>query len=273
MWCRDGRPFTILPGMRRACQPGAQRPIPQKESSRGSKEERRWATLLFADLSGFTALSERMDPEDVKALAHHCAERLSQEVRRFGGTVIAMAGDQVMAAFGAPVTHEDDAERAVRAALAMRDCPLQDRTGRPIQVHVGINTGEVMAGLIGPLGATGIRGHGRYTNVAARLMSAAPAGSVLVGEETWRATRRCHPLSRLAAHPGKGKQQSVPVWEAVEVLAAPKSRPLGTAPLVGRDEEFGLLSGIWLRVVREAQPHLVTLGGSGPGKITFGVGV
>src|SRR2546426_1971850 len=87
-------------------------------------EERRWATMLFADLSDFTAISERMDPEDVKALAHRCAQRLSEEVRRFGGTVITVAGDQVVAAFGAPLAHEGDAERAGRAGLAQRDWRL-----------------------------------------------------------------------------------------------------------------------------------------------------
>src|SRR4029077_20518177 len=95
---------------------------PRVTDSASPREERRWATLLFADLSGFTYLSEQLDPEDVKALAHRCTQRLSEEVRRFGGTVITINGDQVVAAFGAPVTHEDDAERAVRAALAMRDC-------------------------------------------------------------------------------------------------------------------------------------------------------
>jgi class 3 adenylate cyclase/tetratricopeptide (TPR) repeat protein len=236
-------------------------------SKPAAREERRWATLLFADLSGFTALSEGLDPEDVKALAHHCTERLSQEVQRFGGTVITIAGDQVAAAFGAPVAHEDDAERAVRAALAMRDSDLRDRSDRPLRVHIGINTGEVMAGLIGAEGSQEFAVMGDTTNVASRLMSAAPPGSVLVGEETWRATRGLVKYRDLPPILVKGKQQPVAVWEAVEVLAAPKSRPLGTAPLVGRDEELGLLSGVWLRVVREAQPHLVTvLGDPGLGK-------
>jgi class 3 adenylate cyclase/tetratricopeptide (TPR) repeat protein len=222
---------------------------------------------LFADLSGFTTLSEKMDPEDVKALAHRCTGRLSEEVRRFGGTVLGIAGDQVVAAFGAPVAHEDDAERAVRAALAMRDCPLQDGNGKAIKVHAGVNTGEVMAGLIGPQEHQDYAVMGDTTNVAARLMSAAPAGSVLVGEETWRATRNVIKYRDLPPVLAKGKQQPVPVWEALEALAAPKSRPLGTAPLVGRDDELGLLSGIWLRVVREARPHLVTvLGDPGLGK-------
>jgi class 3 adenylate cyclase len=93
-----------------------------------------------------------MDPEDVKALAHRCVERLGEQVRRFGGTVTHVPGDQVVAVFGAPVAHEDDAERAVRAALAMRDCALSDDSDHPIQVHIGLDTGEVWAGLFGPAG-------------------------------------------------------------------------------------------------------------------------
>lgn len=135
-------------------------------------------------------MSERMDAEDVKALAHRCAERMSEEVRRFGGTVLNVVGDQIVAVFGAPVSHEDDAERAVRAALAIRDCSLADEAAKPIRVHVGINTGEVMAGLVGPQERCDYTVMGDVVNLAARLMSVAPAATVLVGEETWRATRR-----------------------------------------------------------------------------------
>jgi tetratricopeptide (TPR) repeat protein len=149
----------------------------------------------------------------------------------------------------------------------MRDCPLQDGNGKAIKVHAGVNTGEVMAGLIGPQEHQDYAVMGDTTNVAARLMSAAPAGTVLVGEETWRATRAVIKYRQLPPVQAKGKQQPVPVWEALETLAGPKSRPTGTAPLVGRDDELGLLSGIWLRVVRESRPHLVTvLGDPGLGK-------
>src|SRR5439155_9368603 len=116
---------------------------------------RRWVTVLFADLSGFTAISGQLDPEDVKALAQRCAERMSEEVRRFGGTVINVVGDQIVAVFGAPLAHEDDAERAVRAGLAIRDCALLDDASRPMQVHGGIKTGEVMGGWGRPRGPPG----------------------------------------------------------------------------------------------------------------------
>lgn len=239
----------------------------QTSTGPSTRDERRWVTVLFADLSGFTARSEHMDPEDVKALAHRCAEQMSEEVRRFGGTVLAVAGDQVFAVFGAPVAHEDDPERAIRAGLAIRDCQLSDDPERAIQVHVGINTGDVMAGLVGPQERCDYTVMGDTVNVAARLMSAAPSGSVLVGEETRRATRRVVEYRELPPLTLKGKEQPVPAWEALAAAHAPQARPLGTAPLFGRDEELGLLSGIWLKVVREARPHLVTvLGDPGLGK-------
>ncbi|MBI2947351.1 MAG: AAA family ATPase, partial [Verrucomicrobia bacterium] len=245
----------------------AQRARAAQESTPPHKEERRWVTVLFADLSGFTSLSEKMDPEDVKALAHVCAERMSAEVRRFGGTVISVAGDQIYAAFGAPISHEDDAERALRAALAIRDCQLSDNPALALQVHVGVNTGEVMAGLIGPEERRDYTLMGDTVNTAARLMSAAPSGSVLVGEETWRATRRIARYRDLPPISVKGKEHPVAIWEALGATAMSEARPLGATPLLGRDHELSLLSEIWLKVVREARPQLVTIiGEPGIGK-------
>jgi class 3 adenylate cyclase/tetratricopeptide (TPR) repeat protein len=254
-----GTPLTTAPAPPSAAEVSTIASVP--------REERRWATLLFADLSGFTAMSERMDPEDVKALADRCAEHLGEQVQQFGGTVIHVAGDEVAAVFGAPLAHEDDAERAVRAALAMRDSPLGENEAQPIQVHIGLNTGEVAAGLVGPRSRREYTVMGDPVNTAARLASAAPPGSVWVGEETYRATHRVvryHSLPPVAA---KGKEKPVPVWEALDVAPVPEARPLGTAPLVGRDEELALLAGIWTRVLQEKQPHLVTvLGEPGIGK-------
>ncbi|MBI3418465.1 MAG: AAA family ATPase [Verrucomicrobia bacterium] len=240
---------------------------PPRLASQTPREERRWVTVLFADLSEFTTLSERMDAEDVKALAHRCAERMSEEVRRFGGTVLNVVGDQIVAVFGAPLAHEDDAERGVRAGLAIRDCSLVQSSGEPICVHVGINTGEVMAGLVGPQERCDYTVMGDAVNLAARLMSAAPPGTVLVGEETWRATRRVARYRELPPLAVKGKQQPVAVWEALNVAPVTEARRPDAAPLVGRDEELALLSDTWLKVVRESRPHLVTvLGEPGIGK-------
>src|SRR5918994_1778921 len=147
-------------------------------------EERRQVTVLFADLSGYTAVAERMDPEAVKALIDRALMRLGQEVERYGGMVDKYIGDNVMAIFGAPVAHEDDAERAVRAGLGMQAAMAEVNEGLPpgehMDLRVGVNTGEVLAGSVGQ-DYTVI---GDTVNVAARLQSAARPGSVTVGERT-----------------------------------------------------------------------------------------
>ena len=149
-------------------------------------------TVLFADLSGYTAASERMDPEQVKALVDGALQRLGEEVDRFGGTVDKYIGDNVMALFGAPVAHEDDAERAVRAGLGMQEAMgeinerLSATHGTTFALRVGVNTGEVVAGAVGDAYTV----VGDAVNVASRLQSAAERGSVTVGERTMRATAR-----------------------------------------------------------------------------------
>jgi class 3 adenylate cyclase len=153
-------------------------------------EERRHATVLFADLSGYTAAAERMDPEAVSAMVGRTLRLLGDEIERFGGTIDKFIGDNVMGVFGAPVAHEDDPERAVRAGLAMQeameDANRQSQADRGVSfsLRVGINSGEVMAGAVGD----------RYTvmgdvvNVAARLQAAGRPETVTVGESTYRAT-------------------------------------------------------------------------------------
>ncbi len=160
--------------------PGAQEP-----------DERRTATVLFADLSGYTAIAENLDPESVKRLLERILARLGKEVGEYGGYVDKFIGDNVMAIFGAPVAHGDDAERAVRAGLAMQAAmdeinePLTQQHGVRFALCVGINTGEVLAGRVGD-SYTVI---GDSVNVAARLQAAARPGTVTVGERTYSATR------------------------------------------------------------------------------------
>jgi tetratricopeptide (TPR) repeat protein len=212
-------------------------------------------------------MSEQLDPEDVKVLADRCSDRLSELVRGFGGTLIDVIGDEVVAVFGAPIAHEDDAERAVRAGLAIRDCKLSDDSDQAIKVHIGINTGEVMAGLFGPKGLRDYTVMGDTVNTAARLLNAAPAGHLFVGEETYRATRRVVRFVELQPIDAKGKARPISAWEALDVVSVPHARPLGTAPFIGRDEELNRLLDMWARVVRDAQPHLVTIiGEPGIGK-------
>src|SRR5436190_24244073 len=150
------------------------------------RRERTVVTVLFVDLAGFTSRAEVMDPEDVAAMLDPYHERVKGELERRGGTVEKFIGDAVMAVFGAPVAHEDDAERAVRSALAIRDWAEQEG----VELRVGINTGEALV----TLGARPTEGQGMaagdVVNTAARLQSAAPLGGVLVGEQTFRATQR-----------------------------------------------------------------------------------
>jgi class 3 adenylate cyclase/tetratricopeptide (TPR) repeat protein len=231
-------------------------------------EERRQVTVLFADLSGYTAVSERMDPERVKALVDSALRRLAQEVERYGGSVDKFIGDNVMALFGAPVAHEDDAERAVRAGLGMQDAMseindgLRETHGVALELRVGVNTGEVVAGAVGD-GYTVV---GDTVNVAARLQSAARRGSVTVGERTMRASSKAIAYTRLEPLTLKGKEEPVRAWEATAVASSEPARHT-RSPLVGRTHELGLLESLAERVERERRPHLVTiLGEAGVGK-------
>ncbi|HKP89295.1 MAG TPA: adenylate/guanylate cyclase domain-containing protein, partial [Thermoleophilaceae bacterium] len=234
-------------------------------------EERRQVTVLFADLSGYTAVSERMDPERVKALVENALRRLAEEVDRFGGTVDKFIGDNVMALFGAPVAHEDDAERAVRAGLGMQQAmgeineQLAESHDVTLALRVGVNTGEVVAGAVGDAYTV----VGDTVNVAARLQAAAQRGSVTVGERTMRASARAVDYRELAPLTLKGKGEPVPAWEAIGATGATPTRRSAAArsPLVGRTHELQLLESLAQRVGREGRPHIVTIvGEAGVGK-------
>src|SRR5215213_8819915 len=245
-------------------------PQPQRRTTSIPPEERRQVTVLFADLSGYTAFAERMDPEAVKSLVDRALLRLGQEVERYGGTVDKYIGDNVMAIFGAPVAHEDDAERAVRAGLGMQAAMAEVNDGLPDGAHfalrVGVNTGEVLAGAVGDAYTV----VGDTVNVASRLQTAARPGSVTVGERTMRATDAAVEYDALEPLDLKGKAERVPAWEAVGLIAEHSVRRVGPAsesPLVGRTQELGTLDSLYERVVREGTSHLVTVvGEAGVGK-------
>ncbi len=253
--------------------PAAQAPSSgpaQPAPAESPPEERRQATILFADLSGYTAAAERMDPEAVKALVDRTLRLLGEEIERFGGSIDKFIGDNVMGVFGAPVAHEDDPERAVRAGLAMQTAmeeanrQSREKYGVGFSLRVGINSGEVMAGAVGD----------RYTvmgdpvNVAARLQAAGRPDTVTVGEPTYRASREAVSYERLEPLALKGKEEPVPAWEATGVLAEPRrGNARAQTPLIGREEEAALLSSLVERVEREGRPHLVTvIGQAGVGK-------
>src|SRR5919204_1944939 len=168
-----------------------------------SSRERKVITVLFADLVGFTATSEQLDPEDVEAILRPYHERLRYELERWGGTVEKFIGDAVMALFGAPVTREDDPERAVRAALEIRDWAVDDGQ---LQVRIAVNTGEALVNLAARPEAGEGMAAGDVVNTAARLQSAAPVNGILAGETTFRAT--AHTIDYEAHDPveAKGKE-------------------------------------------------------------------
>ncbi|MDQ3380358.1 MAG: AAA family ATPase [Actinomycetota bacterium] len=222
------------------------------------REERKVVTVLFADLVGFTAQAESMDPEDVRRLLQPYHARLRSELERRGGTVEKFIGDAVMAVFGAPVAHEDDPERAVRAAFAIRDALVDE-----LDVRIGITTGEALIAL----GARPQEGEGMVSgdvvNTAARLQSAAPVNGVLVDETTFRATERAIEYREAASVEAKGKAEPISVWEALEARSrfGVDVRQLGATALVGREDELESLLAALNRARREREPQLVTLVG------------
>jgi len=252
-------------------------PAPSPSASTASGiTERKVATMLFADLVGFTSLNESADPELVQALVTRAFDRLSAEVERYEGLVEKFAGDAILAVFGVPTVHEDDAERAVRAALEMQSAMLTlavelRAEGRPeLSLRIGIETGEVLVD-IGRAGTERDRMvTGDPVNTAARLQSVAPPGHIVVGPSTYAATRELVDYEELPPTPLKGKALPVAAWRAVRVKARRGGvRPaLGMeAPLFGRDEEIGLLKETVRRIAADGRPHLVTVVGSaGVGK-------
>jgi class 3 adenylate cyclase/tetratricopeptide (TPR) repeat protein len=228
-------------------------------------EERKVVTVLFADIVGFTARSDEADPEDVKAFLRPYHARLKEEIERKGGTVDKFIGDGVLAVFGAPRAHEDDPERAVLAALAIKlaieelneaDLSLQ------LSARMGINTGEVVVSFAqGPV--IGERITGDVVNTASRLQSVAEPGGIVVGEATYRATRDRFQYRELPPATVKGKHEPLLIWEptasrgrgGAEALTPP------TTPMVGRDVELAMLKELYGRAVRDGSPMLVSVVG------------
>jgi class 3 adenylate cyclase/tetratricopeptide (TPR) repeat protein len=231
-----------------------------EQAAEPAREERKVVTVLFADLVGFTSRAEQLDPEDVRAVLEPYHARLRIELERRGGTVEKFIGDAVMALFGAPTAHEDDPERAVRAALAIRDW-IRDEG--ELQVRIGITTGEALVAL----GARPSEGEGMASgdvvNTGARLQSAAPVNGILVDEATYRATRQTISYEPKDAIEAKGKAEPLPVWEVIEARSryGEDVARSGGAPLVGREHESELLRGGLQRARQEESTQLVTLVG------------
>ena len=241
------------------CGAGLDRTTPPVAAPVIAVEERKLATVLFADVVGFTSLAERTDPEVVARLVDTAFRELGEIVTDHGGTVDKYMGDSVMAVFGVPLAHDDDAERAVAAAMAMR------HLGGDLVFSIGVNSGEVMATTMGAGGDMTVIGD--TVNVAARLEKAAGPGEVLCGRLTTElaggriAFRARQPILL------KGKQEPVEVFEAVSLQAVELEPSAAAPPLVGRDDELGFLEAQWRRVSRDGQPQVVVVcGDAGSGK-------
>jgi class 3 adenylate cyclase/tetratricopeptide (TPR) repeat protein len=234
------------------------------------EEERKLVTVLFADVTGSTALGERLDPERLRALLTAYFAAMSAMIESWGGTVEKFIGDAIMAVFGVPILREDDPERALRAGLDMlsrledlnRD--FEQRHGVRLQIRIGVNTGDVIAPVGGPVEQMIVSGDA--VNVAARLEQAAEPGTVLAGERTYLATRNAFRFEPPVALELKGKAGTVAAWRLVEPLSeATRGVPGLRSEMVGRDRELDALMALLAEAAETGRPRLV--GVSGPAGI------
>lgn len=239
------------------------------------ENERRQVTVMFADLSGFTALSDRLDPEEVMEIVNAALKEWAEAVYEYEGYIDKFIGDAIMAVFGAPIAHEDDPERALRSALSMRERLESfnrrwiDRLEQPLSFHIGINTGTVIAGSVGTDSRLSYTVMGDAVNVASRLESSADSGQILVSKETYRLTSEAFTFQILDPITVKGKQEPLAVFELLRAKINPgKSRGLKglTSKMVGRDREFNQLREV-LQELEAGEGRIVIISGeAGLGK-------
>jgi len=237
--------------------------------------ERRKVTVLFADLSGFTALGERFDPEIIREFQDDLFDEIASVVYAHEGFVDKFVGDAVLAIFGAPLTHEDDPERALRAALAMRERMDRinerwvERLGEPLQLHIGINSGLAVAGQIGPEHGGGYSVTGDTINTASRLQTAAQPGQILVSSSTHRLAREAFTFRPLKSRKVRGKREAVAVYELIRLKLYPGSgRGISglSAPIVGRETETETLTAVAERLAAGTGQIVLVSGEAGIGK-------
>jgi class 3 adenylate cyclase/tetratricopeptide (TPR) repeat protein len=239
--------------------------------------ERKYVTVLFADVVGSTVMAERLDPEQFAEIMNGAFAFLNASVTKYGGTVARLLGDAILAFFGAPVAHEDDAERAVRAGLAIQAAAkeyaetVRRNYGVDFDVRVGINTGLAVLAAVGDEIRTEYTAMGDTTNVAARLQTAAVPGTVLISAETYHLVKQLFEFKPLGATEVRGKSTPIETYEVLAPRTVPgKVRGLEgeglTSPLVGRAVEFRLVNDK-LEEVREGRGAFVAVvGEAGLGK-------
>jgi DNA-binding SARP family transcriptional activator len=235
---------------------------------RAAREERKVVTVFFAELVDFTAKAERLDPEDVRAFLSPYYARIRSDLERFGGTVEKFIGDTLMALFGAPAAHEDDPERAVRAALAIRDWLIEQ--GDALHARIGVATGEALVTLGGTASERDPIAVGEVVKTAASLRVAAPVNGVIVDEQTFRRTRDAIEYRGVEAIAAKGTSEPISVWEAIRPRGGARTYPaLSRSPFLGRERERELAT-LQERLAwagSQRSPQLVTiLGVPGIGK-------
>lgn len=248
--------------------------VPAPDSGdRGEEAERKLVTVMFADISGFTALSEKLDPESVRDLMNQCFTYLVPCVLRYEGTIDKFIGDEIMALFGAPLSHENDAERAVRAALEMMAAleRFNTRHGTQLGLHFGINTGLVLAGEIGAGARQDYSVMGDAVNLAARLEDASERGQILAGPDTYRLTAPLFEFDALEPIRVKGKTDPVRVYRALGLKVKPGTvRGLAmkgiSSPLVGREQELATVQACIQRLLGGQGGIIGIIGEAGLGK-------
>jgi len=246
-------------------------------TSAAAEADRRPATVLFADLSGFTALSERLDPEDVRALQTDLFDAMRAVLERHEAFIEKFIGDAVVAVFGAPVAHEDDPERALRAALEMHarvdelNTRWSKRLEQSLELHIGVNTGRVVAGHLGTDAGAAYAVTGDAVNVASRLQSAAGPAQTLVSRATYALTHHAFTFEPAGALALKGKSAPLAAFRLLGIGSGGHSgRGLDThglvAPLTGRDDELAQMLDAFGRVQRKRAQVLSLVGDAGIGK-------
>ena len=245
------------------------------EAARPIEGERRFATVLFADVARSTAIAERLDPEDWALVMNGAFGFMNASVSRYGGTVSRLMGDAILALFGAPIAHEDDAERAVRAGLEIQAAArahagaVRQRYGVDFELRVGINTGTAVLAFVGDAVKTEYTAMGDAANVAARLQSAAAPGTVLISADTYRLVHAVFDVQPLGPLDMKGKEAPVKAYQVTGVRAVPgQARGLEGlgSPLVGRDAQFEALRAALDDLDKGTGAVAVIVGEAGLGK-------